>query len=348
MADIRRRAFCATLAATSVSAEVSAVGEVLVLTNEPMQQVKRKKKKQPSFDAGHGAKPFIKWVGGKGQLLEQLSVLLPKDLATRKNLAYGEPFVGGGAMLFFMLGRYPNITRAVINDLNRELIATYRSVKESPDELIDILRKQQDRYRTCKTEEERKAFYLAERERYNKRGLRDVEVAALFIFLNRTCFNGLYRVNSKGLFNVPFGKSVNPLICDEDTIRADSKLLQKVEILNGDFEQVEKSLGKNAFVYFDPPYRPLTQTASFTAYAKDGFNDDEQRRLASFCRRLDKNGHQWLLSNSDPHNADPSDMFFEEIYSGFDINRVSASRMVNSDASGRGKIAELAIRNYRD
>ena len=266
-------------------------------------------------------------------MLEQLSVLLPKDLATRKNLAYGEPFVGGGAMLFFMLGRYPNITRAVINDLNRELIATYRSVKESPDELIDILRKQQDRYRACTTEEERKAFYLAERERYNKRGLRDVEVAALFIFL---------------LFNVPFGKSVNPLICDEDTIRADSKLLQKVEILNGDFEQVEKALGKNAFVYFDPPYRPLTQTASFTAYAKDGFNDDEQRRLAAFCRRLDKNGHQWLLSNSDPHNADPSDMFFEDIYSGFDINRVSASRMVNSDASGRGKIAELAIRNYRD
>ena len=294
------------------------------------------------------AKPFIKWVGGKGQLIEQLAALLPKDIAERKNLVYGDPFVGGGAMLFFMLGRYPNITRAVINDLNHELVATYRSVKDSADELIDILRKQQKRYRACKSEDERKVFYLAERERYNKRGLRDVEVAALFMFLNRTCFNGLYRVNSKGLFNVPFGKSVNPLICDEETIRADSKLLQKVEILNGDFGCIEKSLGKNAFVYFDPPYRPLTHTASFTAYAKDGFNDGEQKRLAVFCRRLDRKRHQWLLSNSDPHNTDRSDMFFEEIYSGFDIHRVSASRMINSDASGRGKISELAIRNYRE
>ena len=196
--------------------------------------------------------------------------------------------------------------------------------------------------------EAKKNMFLSNRDRYNSHRGDAVDIATLFIFLNRTCFNGLYRVNSKGLFNVPFGKSDNPLICDEDTIRADSKLLQNVVILNGDFEQVESLLGSNAFIYFDPPYRPLTQTASFTAYAKNGFNDDEQRRLAAFCRRLDKNGHQWLLSNSDPHNADPSDMFFEEIYSCFDIHRVSASRMINSNACGRGKITELAIRNYQE
>lgn len=348
MDDIQRRTFCATLAAASVYAEVSAVGDALVLESDSSLLDKQGDFVRAPSSSQLCAKPFIKWVGGKGQLLTQLDALLPKDIASKENLTYCEPFVGGGAMLFFMLGKCPNITRAVINDLNGELVATYRSVKNAPEELIELLRKLQSQYRACKTEEERKQFYLAQRERYNKRGLREVEVAALFIFLNRTCFNGLYRVNSKGLFNVPFGKSVNPLICDEDTIHADSKLLQKVEILNGDFEQVEKRLGSGAFVYFDPPYRPLTQTASFTAYAKDGFNDEEQKRLAAFCRRLDQAGHQWLLSNSDPHNTDPSDMFFEDIYVGFDIRRVSASRMINSDASGRGKIAELAIRNYKE
>ena len=187
------------------------------------------------------------------------------------------------------------------------------------------------------------------RIRWVAREAKDVEVAALFIFINRTCFNGLYRVNSKGKYNVPFGKAKNPLICDEETIMADSRLLQKVEILKGDFEGVEKYIEKGgAFFYFDPPYRPLTPTASFTAYSKDGFGDDQQKRLAEFCRRLDASGHQWLLSNSDPHNSNPNDMFFEEIYKGFDINRVSASRMINSKASGRGKITELAIRNYKE
>jgi DNA adenine methylase len=207
----------------------------------------------------------------------------------------------------------------------------------------------QDEYRACEKEEERKQYYLAKRERYNSRLTKDAETASLFIFINRTCFNGLYRVNSKGKYNVPFGKARNPLICDEETIRMDSQLLQKVEILNGDFEAVEKHIKcKNIFLYFDPPYRPLTQTASFTAYSKDGFGDDQQKRLAEFCRRLDASGCKWLLSNSDPHNSDPSDMFFEEIFKGFDINRVTASRMINSKVSGRGKITELAIRNYKE
>ena len=297
------------------------------------------------------AKPFVKWAGGKGQLIKQLSDLLPNDFEERKEVVYVEPFVGGGAMLFYMLSTYPNIKKAIINDLNSDLVATYKVIKERPEELIATLRIMQEEYRACKDDEERKQYYLSKRERYNSREAKDVEVAALFIFINRTCFNGLYRVNSKGKYNVPFGKAKNPLICDEETIMADSRLLQKVEILKGDFEGVEKYIESErggAFFYFDPPYRPLTQTASFTAYSKDGFGDDQQKRLAEFCCRLDASGHQWLLSNSDPHNSNPNDMFFEEIYKGFDINRVSASRMINSKASGRGKITELAIRNYKE
>lgn len=173
-------------------------------------------------------------------------------------------------------------------------------------------------------------------------------MAALFIFLNRTCFNGLYRVNAGGVFNVPFGKASHPRICDEKTIRADSELLQKVEIRCGDFTCAANGVGSGAFFYFDPPYRPLTRTAAFTAYSKEGFGDDEQRRLADFCRALDAAGQTWMLSNADPHNVDPDDAFFEELYCGFDIRRVCANRMINSKAGGRGPISELAIRNYKE
>lgn len=294
------------------------------------------------------AKPFIKWVGGKGQLIEQLDELLPSGLEKHSSLTYCEPFVGGGAMLFHVLGKYTNITHAVINDLNKDLITTYKVVRDHADELILELNDLQERYYACGNEEQRKEMFLQKREQYNGRSCNDVELAALFIFLNRTCFNGMYRVNSKGQYNVPFGKAKKPQICDEATIRADSKLLRKVELLSGDFECVEDKVSGSAFFYFDPPYRPLTQTSSFTAYSKEGFGDDQQRRLATFCRRLDKKGYQWLLSNSDPHNADPHDNFFDELYSEFDIHRVSASRMINSKAEGRGKITELAIRNYKE
>ena len=294
------------------------------------------------------AKPFVKWAGGKGQLLSQLDALLPKNLPERKGLVYVEPFVGGGAMLFHMLVQYPNIERAVINDVNEDLITCYRIVKSNPQGLVSELRVLQNEFWAKEDEPSRKAMYLAKRDRYNSRKATAVETAALFIFLNRTCFNGLYRVNSKGKFNVPFGKAVRPLICDEDTIRADSILLGKVEILCGDFASVANAVSSRAFVYFDPPYRPLTQTAAFTAYSKGGFDDNEQRRLAELCRKLDKAGHQWLLSNSDPHNANPGDMFFEKLYAGFDINRVSAGRTINSKADRRGKVSELAIRNYKE
>ena len=294
------------------------------------------------------AKPFVKWAGGKGQLLEQLDALLPKDFAQRENLVYVEPFVGGGAMLFHVLAKYPNIKEAVINDANAELIAVYETIKANPEALIDRLSTLQKEFEKYGTEESRREMYLKLRDKFNSRKCSALETSALFIFLNKTCFNGLYRVNSKGEFNVPFGKAKNPLICDADNIRALCEVLKKVTVLKGDFADVMKAVKGKAFFYFDPPYRPLTQSAAFTAYSKGGFDDDEQRRLAQFCRKLNREGHQWLLSNSDPHNADPDDDFFEELYEGFDIKRVTAARAINSKGDGRGKITELAIRNYKE
>lgn len=322
-----RRDFCAEAVATSVVAGVDFPALFATTTIK--------------------AKPFIKWAGGKGQLIEQLEALFPRDLATRKNLTYVEPFVGGGAMVFYMLSKYHNITRVVINDFNSDLVCTYKVIRDNPNSLIELLAKFQEEYRDCPNEDAKKSYYLKKRETYNLKKATPVETAALFVFLNRTCFNGLYRVNSKGLYNVPFGKAVNPQICDKETLKADSELLQNVEILNGDFEGVYDHIHDKAFVYFDPPYRPLPKTPSFTAYSKDGFNDEQQKRLAAFCRKLDRDGHQWLLSNSDPANTDDTDKFFDEIFSGFDIQRVSASRMINSKADGRGKITELAVRNYK-
>lgn len=303
----------------------------------------------PSFaESSQGdARPFIKWAGGKGQLLSQLDALLPKDFAVRESLTYVEPFVGGGAMLFHVLAKFHNIKRAIINDLNKELVTTFNVIKSKPEKLIARLAELQKSYRDCESMDARKEMFLSMREKYNARKGGEVEVAALLIFLNKTCFNGLYRVNSKGAFNVPFAKAQNPLICDADNLREASRILQKVTILNVDFADVPNSVEGKAFFYFDPPYRPLTASAAFTEYSKGGFDDNEQRRLAHLCRKLDREGHQWLLSNSDPHNVNPNDMFFEEIYDGFDIQRVHASRMINSKAEGRGKITELAIRNYR-
>ena len=321
-----RRKFCEYVVASSVVASIS-------LSTRAGEKMK--------------AKPFVKWAGGKGQLIAQLESLFPPDLATRDNLTYVEPFVGGGAMVFYILAKYKNIMRVVINDLNGDLVVTYKTIRDNPNELIAILERFQNEYRSCQTEETKKEYYLSKRAAYNRHDSSPTETAALFIFLNRTCYNGLYRVNSKGLFNVPFGNATNPLICDRETLLADSALLQNVEILNGDFEDVYEHIKGKAFVYFDPPYRPLPKTPSFTAYSKDGFNDEQQKRLAAFCRKLDKDGHQWLLSNSDPANTDPTDKFFDEIFAGFDINRVSSNRMINSKADGRGKITELAICNYK-
>ena len=295
------------------------------------------------------AKPFIKWAGGKGQLLEQLDAYLPEDFGDRRNITYIEPFVGGGAMLFYMLQRYPNIQHAVINDVNSDLTTCYQTVRDTPEELITSLMDIQDAYNALQTEEARRDFFLAARDRYNEKNLEPIENTTKFIFLNRTCFNGLYRVNKKGLFNVPFGKYINPQICDPATIRLDSELLQRVEILTGDFEATLNFVGDGYnFFYFDPPYRPLNATSSFNSYSKEDFNDEEQIRLRDFCARLNgRLGIGWMLSNADCSAKNPEDTFFEDIYNDFFINRVYASRAINANPSKRGKLTELLICNYR-
>lgn len=292
----------------------------------------------------YAAKPFIKWVGGKTQLLDDIKKSLPKDFDKRDGLTYVEPFVGGGAVLFWILQEYPNITRAVINDINAELICTYRVIRNDVDSLIAELNRLQAEYLPLSAED-RKEYYLAQRALFNTKNTTDVQTAALFIFLNRTCFNGLYRVNSKGEFNVPHGKYSNPRICDEATLKADSVLLQKVEILCGDFAQTGEYAGQNVLYYFDPPYRPLTETSAFTSYATGGFDDAEQTRLRDFCDEIARNKSMFVASNSDPKNVDSEDRFFDKLYEMFNIKRVSAARMINSKADGRGAISEIMISN---
>lgn len=295
------------------------------------------------------ARPFVKWVGGKGQLLPQLKTALPSELY-RNEFTYIEPFVGGGAMLFFMLQNFPNIQRVVINDINEKLIEAYRSIKKHPETLIGLLKRLEKDYSCIPTEEGRKECYLAMRKAFNEEPLNGIEKSALLIFLNRTCYNGLYRENSKGKFNVPFGRYANPTICNEELIHADSALLNQfdVQITQGDFKETFSTIDEQGlnFFYFDPPYRPLSATSSFNTYVKEAFNDDSQKRLADFCRQLsERNNCLWMLSNSDRSSQDPEESFFENLYKGFDIQRVYAVRSVNSIGSKRGRLSELLIRN---
>ena len=292
------------------------------------------------------AKPFIKWVGGKSQLIDQLDMQLPADFGNWENATYIEPFVGGGAMLFYMLQRYPNIEHAVINDINPDLVTCYRTVRDNPKQLIESLADIEMAYLALETEERRKDFFMAARERYNEKQLDPIENTTKFFFLNRTCFNGLYRVNKKGLFNVPFGKYSNPTICDPETILKDSELLQRVEILNGDFEATFEYAQGNSFFYFDPPYRPLSDTSSFNDYAKESFNDDDQIRLKVYCDRIDKAGFHFMLSNSDCKGKNENDNFFDVLYGAYQIERVWASRSINSNPAKRGKLTEILVHNY--
>ena len=290
------------------------------------------------------AKPFVKWVGGKTQLLDDIKKALPRNLSQINDVTYIEPFVGGGAVLFWILQEYPNITKAIINDINEELICTYRVIKSDVEKLILELTRIQAEYLAL-NDVARKDYFLSQRERYNEKNNSDIETAALFIFLNRICFNGLYRVNSKGKFNVPHGRYTNPKICDEETLRADSVVLQRVEILCGDFAQTGKYADNNVLYYFDPPYRPLTKTSAFTSYAKDGFDDAEQTRLRDFCEQIAAHKSLFVASNSDPQNVDNGDDFFDHLYKRFSIKRVSAARMINSKGNGRGAISEIMISN---
>ena len=294
------------------------------------------------------AKPFIKCVGGKSQLIEQLDAQLPADFGNWDNVTYIEPFVGGGAMLFYLLQRYPNIQHAVINDINQDLVICYKTVRDSLGLLIESLKDIEKTYLSLQTEEKRKDFFMAARERYNEKGLDPIENTTKFFFLNRTCFNGLYRVNKKGLFNVPFGKYANPTICDPNTLRKDSELLQRVEILTGDFEDTFDYANGNTFFYFDPPYRPLSDTSSFNDYTKEAFNDDAQIRLKKYCDKINESGYKFMLSNSDCKGKDEKDNFFDMLYEAYQIERVWASRSINSNPNKRGKLTEILVHNYQD
>ena len=292
-------------------------------------------------------KPFIKWVGGKGQLIEQLDSLLPADFDKWEDVTYIEPFVGGGAMLFYMLQRYPNIKHAVINDVNKDLANLYWIVSDFPEALIKSLSYIENKYFALQSDDERRAFFLKCRKWYNESKIDYIEKSAYFIFLNQTCFNGLYRVNKKGLINVPFGKYKNPKIRDSATIRKDSELLQKVEILTGDFEKTFDYAKGSTLFYFDPPYRPITKTSAFTDYTKDSFNDDSQVRLKEYCDKINKAGYKFMLSNSDGKSVNEDDNLFDTLYANYEIDRVFASRSINRKKKKRGKLTEILVHNYK-
>ncbi|MFK8272340.1 DNA adenine methylase [Capnocytophaga canimorsus] len=291
------------------------------------------------------SKPFLKWAGGKTQLISEIERNLPSKLV-QGNFTYIEPFVGSGAVLFWMLSNFPNLKKAVINDINQDLINTYRTIASNPNELISILEILQNEYHDLDgNDEKKKQYYYDKRALYNTRKEEKTSQSALFIFLNRTCFNGLYRVNRKNEFNVPMGSYKKPTICDTENLLAVSKALQKVEILCGDFEQTLNYTDENSLFYFDPPYKPLSETSSFNSYAKDEFNDEEQIRLRDFCNKLDTLNHTWILSNSDVKGKNAEDNFFDELYAEFSIQRVNAKRSINANPEKRGLLTELLITN---
>ncbi|HOI76960.1 MAG TPA: DNA adenine methylase [Methanofastidiosum sp.] len=301
------------------------------------------------------AKPFLKWAGGKSQLIPELSSRLPKNIInTEVIVSYIEPFVGGGAIFFYLKSRF-QINNSYLFDINKELIVGYKVLQNDPKELINHLKNLEIEY-ISKNEEERKSCYYTIRDRYNSQvnsfdyinyNTGWIERASHMIFLNRTCFNGLFRQNRNGEFNVPHGRYKNPKICDKENIRKVNLALKNTEIICGDFTDSLKYANNNSLVYLDPPYRPLTKTSSFTSYSKEEFTDEDQIRLSKFYKELDEKGAYLILSNSDPKNEDPKDDFFDNLYKDFTIERVNAKRIINCDPNKRGEIKELIIRNYR-
>jgi len=316
-------------------------------------------------------RPVLKWAGGKRQLLDVIDAHLPPEVKSGEITTYVEPMVGGGAVFFHMKQRYGNtLTNYHISDYNWDLFVLYRVIKTRVKDLIEELQKLADEYlplpptQKGDKEGERISMYKRIREEYNEdewgndRHLNDgvgfrkrltdrwVRRAAMTVFLNRTCFNGLYRVNSSGKFNVPHGRYDKPDIVDEENLRAVSRALKGVQISVGSYEDNLAMVDDKTFVYFDPPYRPLPNTPSFTDYHKAAFGDVEQGVLADTFTELHERGAKLMLSNSDPKNTDESDEFFDELYSQYKIHRVNARRAINSDGKGRGEITEILVTNY--
>lgn len=306
-----------------------------------------------SINGNFKTKPFLKWAGGKSQLLKQFEEYYPNELKLGLINNYYEPFLGGGAVFFDIVQKY-NIENFFLFDINEELILVYKVVQNDVLKLINRLDNIKSKYYEL-NENEKSEYYYEQRDNYNqKRNNIKHNIysedwilrAAQMIFLNKTCFNGLFRLNQKGEFNVPFGRYKNPQIYNKNNLLAISGILQKAVIKVADFKELEGLINENSFVYFDPPYRPISKTSSFTTYSKIEFNEDQQKRLAQTFKILHDKGCKLMLSNSDPKNIDSKDNFFEDHYSEFNIHRISASRMINCLGDKRGKINELIITNY--
>lgn len=272
--------------------------------------------------------PVVKWVGGKRQLLPEIKKYFPKKFNT-----YFEPFVGGGAVLFELQPK-----NAIVNDINKELINLYSVIQNNVEELIDKL-SDTDTYSNTSECYYRIRELDREPQKYNK--MTGIDRAARILYLNKTCYNGLYRVNSVGEFNSPFGSYKNPNIVNEITLRAVNKYFNEsnIKFLNGDFEKTVKNAKKGDFIYFDPPYAPISKTSNFTGYNESGFGENEQIRLQKLCDTLDKKGVKFLLSNSDCE-------FIRELYKDYNIVTIKAKRAINSNGNNRGNVSEVLIRNY--
>ena len=270
--------------------------------------------------------PILKWVGGKRQLLNEINPLLPKRITT-----YVEPFVGGGAVLFSLQPK-----QAIINDFNKDLINVYNIVRDNPQELLDIL-KEHDKNNSEDYYYEIRALDRSD----NYKNMSDLEKEARIIYLNKTCYNGLFRVNQAGQFNSPYGKYKNPNIVNEPVILAMSNYFNdnNIKIMEGDYREALKNLRKGAFVYFDPPYMPISSSSSFTGYTENGFNEKDQEELKIECDKLNDRGINFMLSNS----AHP---YILELYKDYEITLVKARRSINSKGNKRGEINEVLVRNY--
>jgi DNA adenine methylase len=301
-------------------------------------------------------RPFLKWAGGKNQILAEIVSRFPQEIFETKRISqYIEPFIGGGALFFYLMTKF-EIEEAIIIDRNIDLIITYNTVRDELDCLIKQLQILEKLYLSLDNNE-RANLFLLERERFNKekksviqkrKEMISVDLASRFIFLNRTCFNGLYRINSRGEFNVPHGRYKNPKIYDEKNLRDVSEALQRTKIIWSDYNELDKYARVGTLIYYDPPYRPISKTSSFTSYNLSKFGDGEQKRLAEFYRYIDKKRCYQILSNSDPKNENEDDDFFDLLFAEFYIDRIPAKRLINCNGEKRGKITELLIRNYRN
>lgn len=299
------------------------------------------------------SKPFVKWAGGKRQLLPVIESNLPEGLGDSIT-RYCEPFIGGGALLFHLLGKH-NFKEVYISDMNTGLITVYYQIRDNLEELIIELGKLRDEYYSLPDLDAKAEYYYDHRKNYNllaKDGVvvgehEKIVLASLFIFINKTNFNGVYRVNRKGEFNIAFGKNESPAILDEENLRAVSKDLQSIHIHHGSYQDAEEWIDENTFVYLDPPYRPLNLSANFNSYMSSGFNDEDQAELSDWVQKQSGRGAKLMLSNSDPKNFNPDDNFFDDLYSWATIQRVSARRNVSPDASTRGKMNEILVTTYQ-